>query len=521
MTTVFEALIARLRWMGRTANKRRKVALVTAAVVALLSALGVRSIQDRYEAKARIFVDTQTVLKPLMSGLTLQPDIDDQVRMLARTLISRSNIERLIQTPGLQFDVPRAGAHDDLAYRLMDQIKIEPTVLSNLYEITYRGTTPAQALSMVEATLNLFANAGTDAKIRDAQGAGRFIDEQIRDYEAKLVEAENRRRDFRLRTASVSGVSAQEAQARVVSLNDELGKMQLAVAATGRARDFYRTELSTEEPQLPADATVKTVDPVTELAVRRRGLEELRLRFTDQHPDVIGARRAVEQLEEMVNVRQEAQQKAWTEAGKPGIAVIAPTSPIYQKLRVSLADAEAENASVRSQVVAQQKRLDEARALAAQAPEVEVEMAQLNRDYDVLRKNYEALVARRESASLGKKVDESLQLAEFRVIDPPRVSTWPKFPGRWQLVLMGLALSLAAGVGAAMVVESAWPTLDEPALLQRLSGRPVLGIVPIYRSKSEQRAHVRGNVLYASATVLFLMLQCAWVAWSLLQLRAR
>ena len=74
-------------------------------------------------------------------------------------------------------------------------------------------------------------------------------------------------------------------------------------------------------------------------------------------------------------------------------------------------------------------------------------MAQLNRDYDVLRKNYDQLVARRESASMAEDVDSLARMAEFRIIDPPRISPKAVFPNRLALVPLVLALALAVGHG--------------------------------------------------------------------------
>lgn len=476
--------------------------------------MGISLVSDRYEARARIYVDTQTVLKPLMTGLTFQPDIDEQVRMLARTLISRPNMERLVRMPELRLAAASEARNDEVVSRLMDQIKVAPTTSGNLYEISYRGSSPQGSQRLVEATVNLFVHAGAGAKKRDSEDAGRFIDDQIREYEAKLVDAENRRKDFKVRTFGVSGVSNQDYFARMSALSDEVNKLQMELTATERTRDSYRRELAAEEPQLPIDTRPALGSGLAnELTARRKQLDELLLRYTDRHPDVISTRRMIDQLEVEIRERKEAEQRAWTTAGKVGEATSAPTSPVYQQLRISLANAEAQLASLRSQVAVQQGRLDQIRALAGQMPQVEAELAQLNRDYDIIRKNYEVMVARRESALLGMKLDESSQLAEFRVIDPPRVQRFPVFPGRLHLAAMAIVLSIGAGLAAAVLAERVKPTLDEPAELQLLSGRPVLGTVPVLMTPEESRQRRLGTIAYAMVFTTLIALQGAWVGW--------
>ena len=66
--------------------------MVVAWIVSAVGIGYVLSIPDQYQASARIYVDTQSILKPLMSGLAIQPNVDQQVAMLSRTLISLSLI---------------------------------------------------------------------------------------------------------------------------------------------------------------------------------------------------------------------------------------------------------------------------------------------------------------------------------------------------------------------------------------------------------------------------------------------
>jgi len=368
MANVAGAFIANWQWVWRTAWKRRWLALGAAVLVGAAGAVLISMLPNRFRASARVFVETQTVLKPLMAGLAFQPDVDEQVRMLARTLISRPNVERLLNVPQLGLNVTQAADREDTVNQLMKRIQMESAGAGNLnlYEISYDGTSPEHARRLVEATVDLFVNAGSGAKRRDSQEAGRFIEDQIRMYEAKLVEAESRLKDFKLHNFGLTGVSSQDHFARISALSDEVSKLRMQLSAAERTRDAYRRELATQDPRLPLEAGARTSTPAVaeveaRLEAQLKQLDDLRRRFTEQHPDVISTRRAIAELEVQLQRRRDESERAFAHTGT---AAKAATSPVYQRIRVSLADTEAQVASLQAQLANQQSLLDEARAMA-------------------------------------------------------------------------------------------------------------------------------------------------------------
>ena len=89
-----QEVIAQLHAAARGMWKHRWLGVVVAWSVALVGTIAVYRVPNQYEASARIHVDTLSILKPLMAGLAVQPDIDQQISMLSRTLISRPNVEK-------------------------------------------------------------------------------------------------------------------------------------------------------------------------------------------------------------------------------------------------------------------------------------------------------------------------------------------------------------------------------------------------------------------------------------------
>lgn len=496
---------------ARSIWRHRWMAVAVAWIAAALGALIVWFVPERYEARARIYVDTQTVLKPLMAGLAFQPDIDQQVRMLGRTLISRPNVEKLLGDATL--GLPKAtttAARDQQIEILMKTIKVELTGGNNLYAISYRDVESARAQRLVEGLVSMFMDSGLDTKRKDSAEASRFIDAEIKAYEAKLTEAENRLKDFKLRNMSVASTTNQDFFARMSAITDDIARLRIQLSAAEQSRDAMRRELSNEQPQLPSDpASASSLTPELDIRIetQRKQLDELLRRYTDEHPDVLSVRRTITQLE--AQRRQESDLRARSGGARGGMA---PTSPVFQKLRISLAEAEANVASLRAQLGSQQGRLEEIRAQAGKVPQAEAELAQLNRDYDVIRKNYEQLVSRREAASLGVKIDQTSSMADFRVIEPPRVLPEPVFPGKRQLALLVMLASILLGVAAAYAQSVINPSFATERELREFTKRPVLGSLTLIDDPKTLDIQRQDRLKLAGVFGLFLVVHAAWVA---------
>ena len=513
-------------WMWRAAYRWRWLALGVGALAAVIGAASLQFVPTRYEATGRIAVDTQKALKPLLTGLTYPPDMNQQVQLLASTLISRPNVERLLEMPALAGEPALAAfPRDYLIGRLMRDIKLTPTTTPNLYQIAYRGPTPEIAAKVVDATFEFFGRTSTDSKQRDSQDADRFLKTQLQDYAARLSEAENRLDAFKARHFGSAGVSGQDYFARIATLNEEVDKLRVEANSAEQVRNALRRELATVEPALPLELTPRadltrdgkfvhtpSQDALARLDAERKRLDDLRMRFTDAHPEVAAARATVERLEAEARRLNDIEARALAVHGMVGKAAINDTyRPLYQRLRGDLSEAEVRAAALASQLSLKQSQLAQIRALADRMPRLETEMAQLRREQEMARKNYDQMLARSESASLGVKADASAELAEFRIVEPTTVSRWPAFPGPLHGAAGILLLAPLLGLAAAALAERLRPTIHDARSLRLLGERPVLGTVSISHTPETQHRERLAGAAFALAFVVALAAPALWL----------
>src|SRR5690242_4547414 len=169
---------------------RRWVGLAVAWIAALIGIAIVYRIPERYEASARVYVDTETLLRPLLAGLAIQPNVDQQVALISRTLVSRPNIEKLLRLADLDLRVKTPSDRDELIDNVMRSIKLEGSNASNLYVLSYRDPDAALARKVVQSLLAIFVESSLGDKRQDTQAAVKFLDDQIKRYEDSLRNSE-------------------------------------------------------------------------------------------------------------------------------------------------------------------------------------------------------------------------------------------------------------------------------------------------------------------------------------------
>lgn len=506
-----DQLLRQARSILQSMWARRWIGVITAWIVGSVAAVVITRMPDQYEAVARIYVDTQSVLKPLMAGLTVQPNVDQQVMILSRTLISRPNIEKLVRMTDLDHGLKTTADRERLVDSLGERLKIAAAGGINLYTLAFRDTNPQTAQRVVQSLTSMFVESSLGGKRKDTDAAKLFIEEQIKIYEKKLAEAENRLKEFKLRNMNLNISDGKDSFGRMGEASAMMSQARLALREAENSRDALKRQIEGEEPTLldgfsGGDSGLQTPS-VPEIDNRitamKQSLDTLLQRYTEQHPDVAGTRRVIRDLEEQKK-QELAARKAAAKPRSPGAIAPAANNPVYQQLKISLAEAEANVASLRTRVAEYDARYNRARTDMRMLPEIESEFVQLNRDYAVHKSNYDSLVGRRESATMSGELEANSGMAEFRLIDPPRVIPQPVAPNRLRLLSLALLGAIAAGAAASFAASQIRRRFFDAYSLENAMGIPVLGTVSLIESEPLRRKERRSLLAFIAATLALL-----------------
>jgi polysaccharide chain length determinant protein (PEP-CTERM system associated) len=472
---------------------------VTAAwVLGLAGWALVALIPDRYLASSRVYVDTQSILRPLLAGLAMQPNVTQIVEMMSRTLVSRPNLERVIDMAGVESKPGTPQAHEKTLERLGRDLQIKGTGTQNLYTITYPDRDPERAKRVVQSLLTIF-EGGLGDKRKDSDVARSFIEEQLKLYADRLTAAEDAVTAFKRKNIGLMPGQGENFYTRLGEMRTALNQARLELAEAEQGRDALKRRFSEEAPPSLIDdkALYEPVEAATpeldlRIAALQQKLDALKVTYTDRHPDIVAIEPALAQLKEQ-RAREREQKQREARAKRPPAS--ATKDLVTQQLTISLAEYDASVASLKERVREYEKRMAELAAAANAIPQVEAQYTQLTRDYEVTKKNYDQLASRRESAQLTGDVQSNASTMEFRVIDPPQVSTQPDWPNRPLLRSLVLLAAIAMGIAFAFLMSRLRPTVDSERSLRELSGLTVFGTVSLAWTGEQRRR--RKNELVA------------------------
>ena len=433
----------------------------------------------------------------MTAGIAVESNVAAEAEAVREALLGGPQLEKVARLAIPAYASASLAEQQALVDGLRKRLQVETNAggprnqLADLYTITYTDQDRRTAHRVVDQLLRLFLSSSLGGSEEGAEQAQQFLVQEIGEYDKRLQGAEQRLADFKRQNAGLLPGATGDYFTRLQGDNDQLEKDKVVLQVAEQKRDELRRQLSGETASLggPTPGPGGSLDTAGEIRATQARLDELLLRFTDKHPDVIAARRTLEDLQ----TRQQAEIAAVRRGDPAAIAAAGlGTNPVYQGIRLPLSQADVDVAAAKRQVEDQEAKIVELRKMINTAPQVEAEYARLNRDYDVTRGQYHALVDRLNRAKLSDRA-EATGVVRFEVVEPPTGSAAPVSPDRPRLILVVLLGGLAAGLAVAYFMHQLRPVFTSARQLGDATQLPVLGIVSMTwmeRHKAQERRAV-------------------------------
>lgn len=495
-----QELLAQVLTQARSAWRYRWYAVICAWAMAIVGWIYALAQPDIYEARARVFVDTDSVLKPLLSGLAVDTNVQNRVAMMSQVLMSRPNLEKVARETDLYL---RAPTQEDFA-RLVDKL---PTKIAldagrdNTYTLRYSDTDPKMAQRIVQTLLDAFVEDTLGAKRADSDTAQEFLQQQIRDYETRLREAEDRLAKFKKDNVGLLPGETGDYYTRLQAAEVKLQDLRSQYRLVEERRIELTKQLEGEVPTIGLFEDSSTAGSTDgRVAEYQRQLDQLLLQYTDKHPKVIALKETIANLEAQAAAAPGKKHGGASLPKNPqeAMARALDINPVYQNLRVGLSKTQVELAELREQISEYQANVSSLHAKVDTIPQIEAELTRLNRDYEVNRAQHQQLLQRLESARLSESAEASTENVKFRIIEPAALPLIPTGPNRSLLMTAALVVALGAALALAVALGQLKPVFLSRAMLKDITGLQVLGTISFLEPRAA-RSFLRSQPVLVGA----------------------
>lgn len=447
---------------------RRYQGMAVALLVFLFFVGFARFSREEFQSDARVYLQANAVIKPLLSGLAIHYDDVGQIDVLEKTILSEENIAKILKSVRFPGDETQEG-HVANIELIRKNAKISE-ISKDFFDISFRDKSPLRAQKVVEAMIATLSDDIMGRDSADMEAANTFIDQQIHAYEEKLRAAERRRADFRTLFMDVLPDDFNGGLSHLDLVRQQITELKTEIADEKAKREVLEKDLEAMPEYVPAETIPAQMmyaggiafdmhDPNPALTEARLRLEQLQTRFTDDYPEVIAQKGLISILKDspVAPAMPRAIAGGAGGAGQAGASQKAGQgkqvkNPEYILLSDKIIDTDTALATENrhlSEEVSQEAGLS---ARLQKEPMVQAEYDNLNRDYNIVKDNYEHLLDRREQLHISMAIGSGAEKDRLKIVQKPLLPKHPVFPLKILSLVVSLPIAVLAGAGFALLV---------------------------------------------------------------------
>lgn len=501
--------IAKRRWVSIVAIACA-VAIATDALLILLP--------NRYTSEATLLVVQQQVPERYVTPTT-STSLADALQAMKEEVLSRTRLLEIIGDFHLYPKERKRMPPEQVVELMRGNIAIQPLNADperqdfNAFKITFTAATPHLAQDVTARLTSLFIQANLKTREDQAKNTTNFLSEQLRAVADQLAEQEQKLRDYKMRHL---GELPEEEQGNVAVLQGLQEQLQNAEAGLNRAQqqraylqsllNNYRRESSSAAATPGALTGGRPATPLQEARAELARLQSVRddllTRYTPAHPDVKRAEADVTRQQQVVD-RLKAAEKSQSDSAASStsdadddMAVMQVKSQLEAN-RLEMDGLLNDQKRLKAAAADYQKRLDA-------TPVTEQQLAEVLRNYDLLKKEYADLLNKQEQSQLATSLEKQQEGQQFRLVDAPSLPSVPSSPKRLKLSLAGIVGGIFVGIALAFLKEITNPSFHTERELQERFQVPVVG-VPLFLTTRDKRDQIWKHIFeWAAASALFI-----------------
>ncbi|WP_238528352.1 XrtA system polysaccharide chain length determinant [Pseudodesulfovibrio mercurii] len=425
----------------------------------------------KYEAKSIVFIE-QNVISDLVKGIAVTPSMDTKIKAIKVTMLSRNMLSKVINALDLDVDLKNEISLDSTIKSLRGRIKIGLDEKRGVFDIRFADTDPVLARDVVNTLTRVYIEDSVSNKRKESYEATRFLADQIEVFKKRIDEAKKEIEDYKVASGKVLTTNEYAVRREIEKGEDQIKDIDIRISTL----ESSRTMLLSNSPSR------------SRLRQQEQLLDDMLARYTENHPRVRQLENAIAETKRQIAHNSEEE-----------LSLIY-SSPEYQHLKVQIRALNTQKANIEEEMASNKALLD-------QIPRAQAELQELKRKEKNEVIIYEKLVSRYGQSEVSKEMELQDKAVSFRVLDPAVIPTIPSSPNRPLIMLAGMAIGVAFGLGVIFLMDLIDPSIKNVDDLREF-GIPVLAVIPKLKNVEEERKTSRRNlriyVIVAVGLMIFL-----------------
>lgn len=477
--------------------RRKYVALSVGLAVISLFTWGSFLMPKKYKATTTVSIEKSSVLQPLIQGIGVSEHMEDRLKNLKRELTSRNVIEKVIKKLGLDADIKNPEQYEALIEGMRKKLDLLVAGAPNYFEISYIGDDPKKVADIVNGVANTYIEDYVYSKRTDVSDAYEFIQGQLLEYKKRLEDSDKAIREFRERHPNLIPQSETSLLSRIERLEDSKKEAQIRLRELMSMQASLKQQLANEKEFSVAFITKEVSSEDPRLIALNNKLKQLMLKYTENYPEVIRVKNEIEELKKQLKENRDPGSEG---TSSETVAI----NPVYQNLKETKAQVDSEIESLKARISELSRQQGEIKAILGRIPKEQEEWTKLQRDRNVHQQIYDQLLQKLENARVSKNIEFTEKGETFRVVDPAKVPLTPFKPNRVKMILLGIFLGIASGIGAVLGLEYFDHSFKDVETIEAILELPVLSTIPKIVTEDDELSAKRldKKVLIASGAYL-------------------